>query len=56
MAEPLLFRLFPGARVRMKQTGRGAYVVAAMSGILADWFLKATLAATWGRWLHKLLP
>ena len=56
MAEPLLFRLFPGARVRMKQTGRGAYMVAAMSGILADWFLKATLAATWGRWLHKLLP
>jgi hypothetical protein len=56
MAEPLLFRLFPGARVRMKRTGRGAYVVAAISGILADWFLKATLAATWGRWLHKLLP
>jgi hypothetical protein len=56
LAEPLLFRLFPGARARMKKTGRGAYVVAAMSGIFADWFLKAMLAPTWGRWLHKLLP
>jgi hypothetical protein len=56
MAEPLLFRLFPGARVRMKRTGRAAYIVAAMSGILADWFLKAMLAPAWGRWLRGLLP
>ena len=56
MAEPLLFRVFPGARARMKTTGRGAYVVAAMSGILTDWFLKAILAPTWGRWLSHLLP
>ncbi len=56
LAEPLLFRVFPGARARMKTTGRAAYVVAAMSGILADWFLKALLAPTWGRWLRQLLP
>jgi len=29
---------------------------AAMSGILADWFLKFLLAPTWGRWLRSLLP
>jgi hypothetical protein len=56
MAEPLLFRLFPAAQARMKKTGRAAYIVAAMSGILADWFLKAMLAPAWGRWLHRLLP
>ena len=56
VAEPLAFRLFPNARVRMKATGRGAYIVGAMSGILADWFLKALLAPTWGRWLRDLLP
>ncbi len=56
MAEPLLFRLFPGARARLKTIGRGAYVVAAMSWILTDWFLQALLAPTWGRWLRRLLP
>jgi hypothetical protein len=56
LAEPLLFRLFPAARERLKVTGRAAYVVAAMSGILADWFLKAALAPIWGRWLRSLLP
>jgi hypothetical protein len=56
LAEPLLFRVFRASRARLKQTGRGAYVVAAMSGIFADWFLKAMLAPAWGRWLHRLLP
>ncbi|HVO11483.1 MAG TPA: hypothetical protein VMX54_12145 [Vicinamibacteria bacterium] len=56
LAEPLLFRVMPAARGRLKKTGRAAYVVAAMSGILAEWFLKATFAPIWGRWLHRLLP
>jgi hypothetical protein len=56
LAEPLLFRVFPAARERVKKSHRGAYVVAAMSGILADWFLKALLAPTWGGWLRALLP
>lgn len=56
LAEPLVFRLFPQAQVRLKTMGRGAYVVAAMSGILADWFLKALLAPFWGHWLRGLLP
>jgi hypothetical protein len=56
LAEPLLFRLFPDARGKLKVTGRAAYIVAALSGILADWFLKALLAPTWGHWLHALLP
>jgi len=56
LAEPLLFRLFPAARTRLKVSGRAAYIMAAMSGILADWFLKALLAPLWGRWLRALLP
>jgi hypothetical protein len=56
LAEPLLFRLMPAARTRLRTIGRASYVVAAMSGILADWFLKATLAPLWGRWLRVLLP
>ena len=56
LAEPLLLIAFPAGRERLRPTGRGAYVVAAMSGILADWFLKALLAPAWGRWLHSLLP
>lgn len=56
LAEPLLFRIAPAARGRLKRAGRGAYAVAAISAILADWFLKALLAPTWGRWLHRLLP
>jgi hypothetical protein len=56
LAEPLLFRVFPAARARLKVIGRGAYVVAALSGILADWFLKAVLAPVWGRLLRSLLP
>ena len=30
--------------------------MAAMSGILLDWFLKALLAPLWGKWLRALLP
>jgi hypothetical protein len=56
LAEPLFFRVFPAARGRLKVIGRGAYVVAALSGILADWFLKALLAPIWGHWLRALLP
>jgi hypothetical protein len=52
---PLALHVFPSARVRMKAMGRGAWVVGAMSGIFADWFLKALLAPSWGRWLHGLL-
>ncbi len=56
LVEPLLFRIVPAARARLKKTGRAAYVVAVMSGILADWFLKAMLAPAWGHWLRRLLP
>jgi hypothetical protein len=56
LAEPLLFWLMPSAETRMKKSRRAPYVVAAMSGILADWFLKFLLAPTWGLWLRKLLP
>jgi hypothetical protein len=56
LAEPLFARVFPAARTRLKATGRGAYVMAVLSGILADWFLKALLAPYWGRWLRALLP
>jgi hypothetical protein len=56
LAEPLFFRVFPAARGRLKVIGRGAYVMAVLSGILADWFLKALLAPFWGRWLRALLP
>jgi len=56
LAEPLLFWLMPAAEARMKKSRRAPYVIAAMSGILADWFLKSLLAPTWGLWLRKLLP
>ena len=56
LAEPFFVRVFPAAREKLKARGRGAYVVAALSGILADWFLKALLAPIWGRWLRSLLP
>jgi hypothetical protein len=55
LAEPLLLRLFPGAREKLK-VGRAAYIIAAMSGILTDWFLKSLLAPLWGHWLRALLP
>jgi hypothetical protein len=56
LAEPLLVRLSQKARAHLKARGRGAWVMAAMSGILADWFLKALFAPLWGRWLRGLLP
>jgi hypothetical protein len=56
LAEPLVTVVFPSARERLKANTRAAYVVAAMSGILADWFLKFLLAPAWGRWLRALLP
>jgi hypothetical protein len=55
LAEPLLFRLFPGARQKLKVVGRMPYYVAALSGLLADWFLRAAFAAFWGHWLRSLL-
>jgi hypothetical protein len=55
LAEPLLFRLFPGARQKLKVVGRMPYYVAALSGLLADWFLRAALASFWGQWLRSLL-
>jgi hypothetical protein len=56
LAEPLVTLVFPAARDRLKSSTRAAYVVAAMSGILAGWFLQLTLAPTWGKWLRALLP
>jgi hypothetical protein len=56
LAEPLLFWFFPTAASRLKKPGRAPYVMAAMSGILTDWFLKLLLAPTWGAWLRRLLP
>jgi len=56
LAEPLVSLVFPSAKERLKSSTRAAYIVAAMSGILADWFLKFLLAPTWGRWLRALLP
>jgi hypothetical protein len=56
LAEPLVTLVFPAAREKLKSGTRAAYIVAVMSGILADWFLKLTLAPTWGRWLRALLP
>ena len=56
LAEPLLFRLVPAARTRLRTVGRAPYIVAAMSAILLDWFLKAALAPLWGHWLRALLP
>jgi hypothetical protein len=56
LAEPLATIVFPSARERLKASTRAAYIVAAMSGLLADWFLKFLFAPTWGRWLRALLP
>ena len=56
LAEPLATLVFPTARERLKASTRAAYIVAAMTGILVDWFLKFTLAPTWGKWLRALLP
>ena len=54
LSEPLLSRL-----VSYPYAGLGTarrLVVAAGAGLLADCFLKASLAPLWGRWLRALLP
>jgi hypothetical protein len=56
LAEPLLFHLAPAARLRLRKIGRASYVVAGMSGIMLDCFLRIVLASLWGRWLRALLP
>jgi hypothetical protein len=56
LAEPLATVVFPSAREKLKANTRAAYIVAAMSGLLTDWFLKFLLAPTWGHWLRALLP
>jgi hypothetical protein len=56
LAEPLATLVFPSAKERLRAGTRAAYIVAAMSALLADWFLKFLLAPTWGRWLRALLP
>jgi len=55
LAEPLLFRLVPTAKARLKVIGRRSYLVAAITGLLVDWGLKAALAPWWGGWLRSLL-
>jgi hypothetical protein len=55
LAEPLLFRLFPGARERLKVVGRMPYYVAGLSGIVAGWVLQAALAPLWRTWIRALL-
>lgn len=54
LSEPLLSRLvaYPYAGLG---TARRLFV-AAGAGLLADCFLKASLAPLWGRWLRALLP
>jgi len=56
LAEPLLFRVFPSARQNLKVVGRMPYYVAAISSVLADWFLRAAFAPLWAKWLRGLLP
>ena len=43
LAEPLVAVVFPTAKEKLRSSTRAAYVVAAMSGILADWCLKFLL-------------
>jgi hypothetical protein len=56
LAEPLLFRLFPGARQKLKVVGRMPYYIATLSGLLLAWALRAALAPMWGHWLRHLMP
>jgi hypothetical protein len=55
LAEPLVFRLFPKARERLKVIGRAPYYVAGLSGIVAGWVLQAALAPFWRAWIRALL-
>lgn len=56
LAEPLLFRLFPGARQKLKVVGRMPYYIAVLSGLASAWVLQAALGPLWGHWLRRLLP
>lgn len=56
LAEPLLFRLFPGARQKLKVVGRMPYYIAVLSGLATAWVLQAALGPLWGQWLRRLLP
>jgi hypothetical protein len=56
LAEPLVTLVFPSAKEKLRANTRAAYIVAAMSGLLTDWFLNFLLAPTWGQWLRALLP
>jgi len=56
LAEPLLFRLFPGSREKLKVIGRMPYYVAVLSALLVAWFLQTVLAGLRAHWLRDLLP
>jgi len=56
LAEPLLFRLFPGARQRLKVVGRMPYYIAVLSGLTTAWVLQAALGPIRGYWLRHFLP
>ncbi len=56
LAEPLLFRLFPTARERLKVIGRMPYYMAALTGIVLAWILQAALSPLWSGWLRALRP
>lgn len=56
LAEPLVFRLFPTARRRLKVIGRMPYYMAGLSGIVMAWILQAALGPLWSAWLRALVP
>ena len=56
LAEPLIFRLFPTARRRLKVVGRMPYYMAGLSGIVMAWILQASLGPLWSAWLRTLQP
>jgi hypothetical protein len=56
LAEPLVFRLFPTARKRLKVIGRMPYYMAGLSGIVTGWILQAALGPLWSTWLRGLVP
>jgi hypothetical protein len=55
LSEPLVLRLFPRARERLKVIGRAPYYVAGLSGIVAGWVFQAALAPLWRSWIRALL-
>lgn len=54
LAEPLLSRLRPYPYEGLRAAR--PYLIAAASGIAADWILKALLAGQWRAWLAAALP